>query len=466
MSRAALHNQKIGCIVQLSPRARLDRDGIESAPTPVAVIFYRNRNPRSMTPVACGLNLVPSAIRLLFGGDVSFDSGIWERGPIGVHRKRIEECGFFLRVRLRIMRAVRRRWHKILSRFQLTNKVLRRYQLIDLAMTDLQIKDSKNRLGDAADATCHRVGDPGKGSFPSSFARVEPLLKQMDFVSVNLETPLADDRARRFGLFRSDPGYAQVMADAGISLANLANNHIFDALEEGLSQTVLHLEKARIKYCGYGQNVEEARAGRTISIKGIRFAFLGYTHYCNCRYASIAGSYPGILPLDRQLVIEDIDNAKRNADFVFVNIHWGIEDQPYVQVKSVELAHEFIDIGADAIIGHHPHVPHGIEIYQGKPVLYSLGNFVFGYGSDLWGDNILVEIVIDKQRIQGLMIYPISGKGDEVRQPEVLTGTRGNAVLGNVARKSALFGTRIEIGNGVGYVAIASKKVSEKEEQF
>jgi poly-gamma-glutamate synthesis protein (capsule biosynthesis protein) len=293
---------------------------------------------------------------------------------------------------------------------------------------------------------------PSASTFAYPFQKITPLLKHKDLVMVNLETPLADEQARVFGMFRSHPGYAGAMANAGITMVSLANNHIFDALEEGLFQTVEHLQKAGISYTGYGRNFEEARLGKQVELKETKFVFLAYTQYCNTRYASIVGEYPGILPLDPELVIEDISRAKDRGDFVVVSPHWGIEDQPHVQKRLVTLAHSFVDAGADAIIGHHPHVPHGIEIYHDRPILYSLGNFVFGQYETGWSDNYLAELVIKDMRIRGIILYPISGRGEDLGQPKLLTGALAQSLLTDLREKSALFGTQIDIQKGIGYV--------------
>lgn len=396
------------------------------------------------------------AIRVLVGGDVNFDAEPRSPGPVGVHRNRDEVDNAVTRLWNKVRLKFARRWPAVFQFHQ--------YTLIQLASNELTIKypvakretehdrsacDSANRKPDGSSALSR---------FDRPFHNLKPLFKKMDFVLINLETPLADNQARVVGMFCSDPRYARALADAGISMVNLANNHIFDALETGLLQTAANLDQAGVLYTGYGMNLAEARRGKSVTIKNIKFVFLGYTQYCNAQFASIAAQYPGVLPLDRQLIVEDIRRARKEADFVFVSVHWGIEDQPYVQKKSVELAHLFVDAGADAIIGHHPHVPHGIEVYKGKPILYSLGNLVFGIGDEATSDNIITEIVIEHGSVRGLLIYPVSGRGREVCCPEILNGTRAIEVLNDMRRKSAVFGTGIAIQGDAGYVDIQADR--------
>lgn len=289
-------------------------------------------------------------------------------------------------------------------------------------------------------------------SYP--FEKISTLLKTKDLVLVNLETPLTN-HGRAYGVFLSDPRYAQAMKNAGISAVTLANNHIFDAGEIGFLETMDHLKSAGIDYFGVGANFQDARSGKIIEVRGIRIRILCYTQCCNTNLTSIAADYPGILPLDRKLMVEDIKAAKGKSDFLFVSLHWGIENDPIVHPKQIEIAHLLIDSGADLIIGHHSHVPQGIEVYKKKPILYSIGNFIFAQGDTRWhSDNILVEIVIENNRIRGLIIYPISGQGQELFQPELLSGARAESLLNDLQIKSSVFRTGIAVQNHIGYIGI------------
>jgi poly-gamma-glutamate synthesis protein (capsule biosynthesis protein) len=391
----------------------------------------------------------PDAVRILVGGDVSFDTQPRAKGPVGVLLHKAEHRllrGLWRKVRL----GVAKQWPSVLP--------FRRYQLAELASYDVSIRHpvKKNRADEGRGVrTGEASAAPPASLTPTcGIEALKPVFAGKDVVMVNLETPLADQKARVTGRFRSDPSYANALAQAGVSIAGVANNHVFDALEEGLLQTIRHLEEAGIAHVGFGRTLDEARTGTEMVIKGTKFRFLAYTQYCNTQFASIAADYPGILPLDRDLIVEDIRRAKKTADLVLVSCHWGLEDQPHVQKRQINYAHEFIDAGADAIIGHHPHVPHGIEVYKERPILYSLGNLVFGCGSDLWIDNFLAEMIVEDRKIRGLSIYPTSGRGNEIRDPRVLKGARARAALEDIRSKSAPFGTTIAICDDRGYIEI------------
>lgn len=284
--------------------------------------------------------------------------------------------------------------------------------------------------------------------------KIGPFLRTKDFVLVNLETPLARG-CRPYGYFISAPEYARAMANAGISMVSMANNHVFDAGETGYLQTIDHLKSAGVLYAGAGDNIQEARLGTTVRIKQTCFNFLSYTQFCNLRFSSIAAEYPGILPLAPDMIIQDIQAAKQRADVVFAVLHWGFENQPNAHPRQREIAHSLIDAGADGIIGHHPHVPQEIEIYKRKPIIYSPGNFIFGHNREyLWSDNYLVELEIAEKRVREITIHPIAGKGEELFHPFLLSGERAQKVLGDLRDRSAHLGTIVEIHDNQGRIEI------------
>ena len=409
----------------------------------VAWFFFR--------PVAESFTPSPQATRVLVGGDVCLDRAVRPIPFVGA------ECSLKTgRTRSVLMESCFRVW-KLLCKMVLSPRYFSTF--IYYPFQEIRPKSSVSAGGRMPEKeSAEREGfnaehTPEESQLTYPFEKIKHLFQGRDLVLVNLETPLTDN-PRVQGWFASNPGYAQAMKDAGISMTSLSNNHIFDAGERGFFDTIRNLGKAGIHWTGAGNSLAEARGGRLVYVKDMRISVLSYTQYCNSLYASIAGDYPGILPLDLNLMLEDVRRSRKQADLVLVSLHWGFEDQPSVHPRQIEIAHQLIDGGADCIIGHHPHVPHGIEIYRGKPVLYSLGNFIFGHCKPLWGDNILVEIVIECKTIQGLVIHPIAGTGRELFQPVPVRGERAEAVLHNLQMRSAVFGTGIAINNDVGHIKI------------
>ncbi len=391
-----------------------------------------------------------SALRILVGGDVTFDHEL--RVPIGGVYRSTARANLLLQ-------GIKRKMLKTLCKYFFSPKYLssRSYN----SYTDLSVRRPESKRQRLLGANHPLIpfnidysSDSTKFAYP--FEKIAPLFKEKDLVLINLETPLSN-HSRVQGHFICDPRYAQALKDAGISIVTLANNHVFDAGDIGFSDTLNHLEAVGIPYTGGGKNFKDARSGEHIEIKGLKIGFLGYTNFCNKKFISVAAEYPGILPLDPQLIVEDIKVAKEKSDFVFVSLHWGFEDQPNIHPRQIEIAHLLIDAGADAIIGHHPHIPHGIEIYKGRPVLYSLGNLIFGFSTNHWSDNYLAEIVIDQKRIRGVLIHPVSGRGPELFQPEALSGVRADSLLHDLQIKSVGFNTAIVVQNHIGYINIPYK---------
>lgn len=393
-----------------------------------------------------------SAVRILVGGDVAFDLELRTPRQVGVYFVEENKSEHWILKDLR-----RRLWRALCGFFFSPRLFATKIKLVTFREPLAKILENEKRREtwrgrqkengfdiDFSSAT-------SKSAYP--FQKIAPLLKEKDLVLVNLETPLTGHHRVR-GLLCSDPAYAQEMKKAGISMVSLANNHIFDAEEVGFLETLVHLEKAGIPFTGAGKDFQDARLGRLVQLDGLSLIFLSYTQFCNSGFASIAAEYPGTLPLDTQLIVEDIQTARPKADFVFVSLHWGYEDQPNVHPRQVEIARALIDAGADGIIGHHPHVPHGIEVYKQRPILYSLGNFIFGQTMEGWSDNYLAEIVIEHKQIRGIIVYPISGRGRELFQPELLTGARADSLLNELRIKSATFNTGIAIQNHLGFVKI------------
>ncbi len=199
-----------------------------------------------------------------------------------------------------------------------------------------------------------------------------------DLVMANLECALTGKSAgypKRYR-FRGDPGYARLLARAGIRVLSLANNHAYDFGREALSETAALLERAGIVAVGFGENLRRASRPRFIEMNGLRIAVLAFVS----------------MPLEGIVFLDDRPTpalageanaalamalARRNADFVIVTVHWGREFVHYPDAEQLRWATFFKEHGADLVVGHHPHVIQTVEQVAGRWVFYSLGNFVF-----------------------------------------------------------------------------------------
>ncbi len=203
-----------------------------------------------------------------------------------------------------------------------------------------------------------------------------------DFFMVNEEFPFstrgsaAEDKQYTF---RVDPERAALLKEMGIDLVTLANNHALDFGTDALLDTCDTLDQAGILHVGAGRNVEEAKRPVIREIKGQKIAFLGASRVFPVSSWRATQANPGMLTAyDPAELEEEIAHVREDCDYIVVYVHWGIERKERPEEYQRTLGKALIDAGADLVIGSHPHVLQGIEYYKGKPIVYSLGNFVFG----------------------------------------------------------------------------------------
>lgn len=175
-----------------------------------------------------------------------------------------------------------------------------------------------------------------------------------------------------------DPKYVPVFTDMGVDVVGLANNHILDYGQDCMQQTLAELAAVSIPETGVAENLDSAKQPVVIEKNGKKYAFIAASRVLpkgswdlRNRNWTVFGAY------DTTAVIDAIQSAKSQYDYVFVMIHWGTEKTTTLTNYQQKMGHSFIDAGADAVIGSHPHVLQGIEYYNGKPIFYSLGNFIF-----------------------------------------------------------------------------------------
>lgn len=168
--------------------------------------------------------------------------------------------------------------------------------------------------------------------------------------------------------------------EMGFDVVSLANNHVWDLCKEGLKNTIDVLKKNGIKYCGAGMNAKEASRPAVIEKDGLRVAVFAYCMYDSpwMGYVELATEEKaGINPLRIDKVVKDIREAKKEYDRVIVLPHWGREYQYKPLPECVTMAKEMVKAGADAVLGSHPHQIQPLVHIKGKPVCFSMGNFLF-----------------------------------------------------------------------------------------
>ena len=179
--------------------------------------------------------------------------------------------------------------------------------------------------------------------------------------------------------FRANPERVAVLQELGVDIVKLANNHVYDYGKQALLDTFDTLEAAGISYVGAGRNLEEAMKPVYIELDGKIVAFVAASRAEKYKMTPQATEdAPGILRCyDTALFLETIAEARENADFVLAYVHWGTEYSYDLEEVQLTTGKEYLDAGADVVIGAHSHCLQGMEYYEGKPIIYSLGNYWF-----------------------------------------------------------------------------------------
>jgi hypothetical protein len=177
--------------------------------------------------------------------------------------------------------------------------------------------------------------------------------------------------------FRAHPRVLPVLA-RHVDVVSVANNHSGDFGRAAFGQMLRRLKDQGVPYFGGGHTLREAHEPLVVERGGLRIALLGYDGFFPRAYEA-GEDHPGVAWMDAEHIIEDIQRARtvQRADLVIPFMHWGQEHEPLASELQRTLARQMIDAGADAVIGAHPHVVQDTETYRGKPIVYSLGNFVF-----------------------------------------------------------------------------------------
>lgn len=268
------------------------------------------------------------------------------------------------------------------------------------------------------------------------FAAVRPLLQRSPLVFGNLEGPFARraDKVDRTYSYRVRPSLASALTRAGISVVTLANNHLLDCGREGVIETLDILEASGVAPLGAGCNEQCAHMPVIRQSGPWRIGLLGY--YWNRRCAATAES-PGAATDTHAELEADIGALRPHVDRIVVTFHWGIPYEREPLEADRAKARFAIDCGADAVIGHHPHILQPIEVYRERPIVYSVGNFAFGSGNSR-AEGLLVGLRFEPADII-VDLYPLYVKNRDPRvnyQPKLLSGGSASAILTRLAETS------------------------------
>lgn len=272
-------------------------------------------------------------------------------------------------------------------------------------------------LDDGPGKTIAAGGDP--------LAPFDALLRAADYRIGNLEVPIATvgkPMDNKIYTFRAHPRVLDKLKGRFDALA-LANNHSGDYGREAFLQTIAHVNAAGIASFGGGRNLREAHAPLWIKQKGLQIAVLSYNEF-KPRSFEAGASHAGIAWSEDSHVLRDIRAARAaGADVVIPFMHWGWEGEPEPSARQQQLARLMIAAGADAVVGGHPHLTQGAASYRGKPIIWSLGNFVFdGFAEGPGRIGWLLRMEIDKQGVARW--DTVVAHMDEAGTPHPQPGTR------------------------------------------
>lgn len=268
------------------------------------------------------------------------------------------------------------------------------------------------------------------GDYSYFLKNVAPVFAEDDLTIVNFEGTLSNQGTRQDKqfAFRGKPEYVQVLTTSSVEAANLANNHSADYGDVSLTDTIKYLNEAGISnFIGTNTAMRE--------VNGISVGLVGINALNEEEAGKLEKAIGSVKSLGAQLVI--------------VSMHWGEEKATAPNEQQIELAHKAVDLGADLVIGTHPHVLQGIEKYNGRYIAYSLGNFCFG-GNNNPSDKdtviyrqvfTFVDGILQEDENMTLIPATISGHDNyNDYQPAIATGDRKTEIQNRLTDYSAQFG--------------------------
>ncbi|MDE6883925.1 MAG: CapA family protein, partial [Lachnospiraceae bacterium] len=303
----------------------------------------------------------------------------------------------------------------------------------DILNDPLYMEQNNIYAKDAADPTQVSIAFAGDILFDTNYAIMSKVLqnggdiaggiapdlinemKSVDIMALNNEFPYSDrgtPTPEKQFTFRAKPAAVSYLGDMGVDLVSLANNHAYDYGEPALLDTLDVLREAGITYMGAGRNLEEARRPVYYIINNMKIAFVAATQIERLDNPDTKGATDTSAGVFRcwngENLLATVREAKENSDFVIVFLHWGTENTEAIDWAQEKQAPEVVEAGADLIIGAHPHCLQQIDMINGIPVVYSLGNFWFNSKTV---DTGIIKIILDENGLKSLQFVPCLQSG-------------------------------------------------------
>ncbi len=290
---------------------------------------------------------------------------------------------------------------------------------------------------------------------------VNETFSSADIAFVNLECAVSSKGypvAGKEFTFRGPVDSVKGLKKAGVDVVSLANNHSKDYGKEALVDTMANLAANQIAWCGAGNDLNEAYYPAVLDIRGNSVAFLAFTSIVPAGWTATEKEPGCAITWNRKKVLEAIQRAKKNHDFVVVSYHWGVELATSPNGEQVSLAKLSIDSGADLVLGHHPHVAQGLQLYKNRLIAYSLGNFIFSPPREISSKTLLLSVLLDEKGVVQAKITPVRIRSCK---PIVMRGDEAVTWLSVLKDYSAPLGTDLKISGAYGYIDARAANVSQ-----
>ena len=270
----------------------------------------------------------------------------------------------------------------------------------------------------------------------SPFAGVSDVTSSVDLLLINFENAAttSENAVKGDVPLKCSPDYVPLAKANNLTVAALANNHAFDYGTDGMKDTIENLKSADITPIGAGNSEQEAHAAVEKEVNGRKITILNYMDSENfAEYSQevmpiAKGSNPGYSAYSSADAQKQI-SEHNDSDLIIAYMHYGNEYSDSPNQNQINMSHELIDYGADVVIGSHPHVPQGFEMYNGKPIFYSLGNFIFDQSNE--ATHVAYFVKVNVTGSQGeCTVYPIQISG---YLPQHMDGEEGKSLLGSLS---------------------------------
>ena len=396
----------------------------------IIMLLLLNDKPKEKVKEENKIDLVDVVYDKLKGEDINKEFIIWIDGNYEDSLNRLSNL-------LENNKYDKSMWHSVTgnSYIILNDLYNKKYENMD----NVKIIESKNPstlsfVGDVSLAdnwfVIPKYEERNKGIYGILSKEVVDIMTNSDLMVVNSEFTVSNrgEALNKTYTFKAKPERLSIYYEMGVDLVTLANNHVYDYGREAFLDMLDAFDEYKIPRIGAGRNLDEASEPYYFVINGYKIAFLNATRAeKNIMTPGATIDSEGVFRCyDPTNMVNKIKEIRKNSDYVIVIIHYGKENSHELEKKQVESSKMYIDAGADVIVGHHAHTLQGVEYYNGKPIIYNLGNFIF---NDEIVDTAIFQIVLNEDGIMDYYILPAIQKDVYT---DILNGSEKERVINDL----------------------------------